>query len=257
MLFDSHVHTAFSADSEMRAQEALQAAAGRELGLVFTEHYDCTYPEAIDFSFDPKKYWQEYEPLRGDNLRLGVEIGMCENDEERNLSFIGQAPFDLVIGSIHLLDGQDIYYKEFYEGKQKQEVYSRYFYWMAKLLRTHSFVDVLGHIDYIARYAPYENPEISYASFQEDIDEVLRAAVETDTVMELNTRRLQNRLARKELMPVYKRYHELGGQYVTLGSDAHTADAIGNAFIEAKELMEACGLKAVTFCEREKEILAI
>ena len=132
---------------------------------------------------------------------------MCENDEERNLSFISQVPFDLVIGSIHLLDGQDIYYEEFYKEKEKQAVYTQYFYWMAKLLRTHSFVDVLGHIDYIARYAPYDNPEISYGTFRQEIDEVLRAAVDTDTVMELNTRRLKSRLAQKELMPVYKRYH--------------------------------------------------
>ena len=86
MLFDNHVHTAFSVDSEMTAQQALQAAQGLDLGLVFTEHYDCAYPEAIDFTFDPQAYWKQYEPLRGENLRLGVEIGMCENDEERNLS---------------------------------------------------------------------------------------------------------------------------------------------------------------------------
>jgi len=255
VLFDNHVHTAFSADSEMTSQQALQAAQGLDLGLVFTEHYDCAYPEAIDFTFDPQEYWKQYEPLRGDNLRLGVEIGMCENDEERNLSFISQVPFDLVIGSIHLLDGQDIYYEEFYKDKEKQAVYTQYFYCMAKLLRTHSFVDVLGHIDYIARYAPYDNPEISYGTFQQEIDEVLRAAVETDTVMELNTRRLKSRLAQKELMPVYKRYHELGGRYLTLGSDAHSADAIGSSFHEGCEMAIACGLQLVTFCQRKREIV--
>ena len=65
MLFDNHVHTEFSADSEMTAEEALRFAAGRDLGLVFTEHYDCAYPEAIDFTFDPEAYWKKYEPLRG------------------------------------------------------------------------------------------------------------------------------------------------------------------------------------------------
>lgn len=255
MLFDNHVHTEFSADSEMTAEEALRFAAGRDLGLVFTEHYDCAYPEAIDFTFDPEAYWKKYEPLRSENLRLGVEIGMCSNDEQQNLAFIAQAPFDMVIGSIHLLDGQDIYYKEFYEGREKPAVYQHYFALMASLLRTHAFVDVLGHIDYIARYAPYENPELSYANFSEKIDAVLQAAVDTDTVMELNTRRLKSRLARKELMPIYRRYRELGGRYVTLGSDAHTADAIGNSFSEAAEMTEACGLQLVTFCQRKLEMV--
>ena len=65
MLFDNHVHTEFSADSEMTAEEALRFAAGRDLGLVFTEHYDCAYPEAIDFTFDPQDYkkpWKMVSP---------------------------------------------------------------------------------------------------------------------------------------------------------------------------------------------------
>ena len=42
MLFDSHSHTVFSADSEMPAEEALRAAKAKGLGLVFTEHCSLT-----------------------------------------------------------------------------------------------------------------------------------------------------------------------------------------------------------------------
>ena len=44
MYFDSHVHTEFSADSEMKAADALREAAKQGLGLVFTEHLDYDYP---------------------------------------------------------------------------------------------------------------------------------------------------------------------------------------------------------------------
>ncbi|RGS73722.1 histidinol-phosphatase HisJ family protein [Mitsuokella sp. AF21-1AC] len=253
MIFDSHSHTAFSADSEMRAQDALKNAQERGVGIVFTEHLDLDYPGELDFTFDPHAYWQAYEPLRGEGVRLGVEIGMWEQTRERSAAFAKEVPFDLVIGAIHLVDGDDIYYPEFYAGRQKAEVYHRYYEQMAENLRRHDFVDVLAHIDYIARYAPYDNPEISYGDFREDIDDVLRAVIETGTVLELNTRRLGSRRALKELVPVYQRYRELGGRYVTVGSDAHTADAVACHFHTAEELVDTLGLQIVTFCSRQLE----
>ena len=69
--------------------------------------------------------------------------------------------------------------------------------------------------------------DIVYADFADEIDAVLRTAIVTDTVMELNTRRLGDREALEKLEPIYRRYKEMGGHFVTLGSDAHGADAIG------------------------------
>lgn len=253
MIFDSHVHTLFSADSQMQADDALLTAEKMGLGLVFTEHLDISYPGKQEFTFNPEKYWQTYENLRGKHLRLGVEIGMCTGDEKANRAFAGRVPFDMVIGSIHLLEGRDIYYKDFYEGKSQHDIYREYFLTMAAMLRTHSFVDVLGHIDYIARYAPYAQPALCYGRFSSEIDEVLRVVVETDTVMELNTRRLGNPTVFEELYPIYKRYYELGGRYITIGSDAHNPEAVGTAFSLAVQFIGQCGLIPVTFCKRKLE----
>lgn len=253
MIFDSHVHTEISADSEMKADAALQKAAQLGLGLVFTEHEDLDYPGDMEFTFSPEAYWQKYEALRSSKLRLGAEIGLQTGLADRYRVFLAKAPFDLVIGSIHLLDARDIYYPEYYETRSQEQAYHEYFSVMEQTLREHDFVDVLGHIDYIARYAPYDNPELQYSVFREDIDEVLRAAVETNTVLELNTRRLGDRLAMKELVPVYKRYREMGGDFITLGSDAHEPAAVGMAFTAARDFAEACGLAIVTFQERKIE----
>lgn len=253
-IFDSHSHTHFSTDSEMQAADAIRAAKDAGVGLVFTEHLDFDYPGELEFEFDPQAYWAEYESLRCADLRLGVEVGMTPATLTRSREFVGRAPFDLVIGSIHLVDGGDLYYQECYAGREKQDFFARYYEVMAGQIYSHDFIDVLGHIDYICRYAPFANPEVEYGTFHEGIDEVLRAAIATDTVMELNTRRLGSRLALKELMPVYSRYHELGGRYVTLGSDAHTADAIGANFATAAELVHAAGLKIVTFNARQMEL---
>lgn len=251
MIFDSHSHTAFSADSEMQAADAIEKAREAGVGLAFTEHLDLDYPGEMDFTFDPQAYWQSYEPYRGERLHLGIEIGMNEAILEGNCNFLKQVPFDIVIGSQHIVDGQDIYYPAYYEGKRKEAAFHRYYALMAENVRRYgAHIDVLGHIDYIARYAPYDNPEVSYGTFQEDIDAILRAAIETDTVLELNTRRLGSRTACKELMSVYTRYRELGGRYVTLGSDAHTASAIATNFGAAEELAAMADLAIVTFAER-------
>lgn len=253
-IFDSHSHTHFSTDSEMQAVDAIRAAEAAGVGLVFTEHLDYDYPGELEFEFAPEAYWAEYEPLRGADLRLGVEVGMRPTTLDRSRDFVGKVSFDLVIGSIHIVDGADLYYQECYEGRDKQEFFARYYELMAEQIYSHDFIDVLGHIDYISRYAPFTNPEVEYGTFHDGIDAVLRAAIETNTVMELNTRRLGSSLALKELMPVYRRYHELGGRYVTLGSDAHTPDAIGAHFGRAVELAHAAGLKIVTFVERKMEL---
>ena len=169
-----------------------------------------------------------------------------------NENFIAQADFDLVIGSIHLVDDLDIYYPEFFAGKDKATAYKKYFAQMAEEAAVADF-DVLGHIDYICRTAPYENPELDYETFAAEIDAVLKIVVERGKVLELNTRRFKNSRAVAGLVPVYKKYRELGGRFVTLGSDAHRVSAVGNFFARALELVRALDLTPVTFRERKLE----
>lgn len=252
MLFDSHLHTEFSADSEMKARDALAAARRRDVGLVFTEHIDFSYEGELSFVFSPEAYWAAYEPLRGPSLALGVELGMAPGETAMAEAFIARAPFDEVVGSIHLIDGGDIYERATYAGRTQAEAYLRYFSLMAQMVRANPFIDTLAHIDYIARYAPYERPGICYADMADAIDDVLRACVETDTALEINTRRFGDRLAMKELAPVLRRYAALGGRDVTLGSDAHRPEAIGAHFALALALADAYGLAVVTFRERKR-----
>lgn len=258
MLFDAHSHTVFSSDSDMRAGDAIAAAKQKGIGLIFTEHFDYDYKESVhfkdmDFLFDAKDYWNSYESLRGDSLLLGVEVGMTPGSVDANRAFIRQVPFDQVIGSIHAIDKLDIYYPDYYQGKTKAETYMHYLEVMAEMVRANSYIDVLGHIDYISRYAPYENKELMYDEYQEAVDQVLLAVIHNDTVMEINTRRLGDRKAVKSLLPIYRRYKELGGQYVTLGSDAHSAENVGMNMTAGQEIAEASDLKVIHFRERKAE----
>lgn len=253
MIFDSHIHTKFSADSKMLAAEVLDKAEQLNFGVVFTEHFD--YGLELDgrkFEFNPAEYMNEYKNLRGEKVRLGVEVGLRKFARSANEKFISQADFDFIIGSIHLVDDLDIYYPEFYADKDKATAYRKYFEQMAQEIAIADF-DALGHIDYICRAAPYDNPEIDYAAFKAQIDEVLKIVVERGKVLELNTRRFDKSHAIEELIPVYKKYRELGGRFVTIGSDAHRVEAVGNYFERALDFVRELDLTPVTFHERKLE----
>ena len=253
MIFDSHIHTKFSADSKLLAAEVLAKAEQLNLGVVFTEHFDYGVKnEDGEFTFNPAEYMNEYKNLRGDKVRLGVEVGLRNFARAANANFIARANFDFVIGSIHLVDDLDIYYPEFYADKDKTTAYQKYFEQMAQEIAIADF-DALGHIDYICRAAPYDNPEIDYATFKAQIDDVLKIVVERGKALELNTRRFDKSRAVEELIPVYKKYRELGGRFVTIGSDAHRVAAVGNYFERALEFVRELALTPVTFCERKLE----
>ncbi|MBR6013042.1 MAG: histidinol-phosphatase HisJ family protein [Selenomonadaceae bacterium] len=250
MFFDCHSHTKFSADSKMTAEDAIKKAESLNLGIIFTEHFDFDIPGELDFSFNPKEYFSEYEKFRGEKVRLGVEIGLQKSAVEANKNFLAQADFDMVIGSIHVVDNFDIYFPEFFAGKNKITAYKEYFAAMIENISEVDF-DILGHIDYICRNAPYENNSLEYEIFQTEIDEVLKILIEREKVLELNTRRLEKKSVLYELLPIYKKYKELGGKFITIGSDAHKVETVGANFKIALNFAEELNLIPVTFSNRK------
>ena len=62
--------------------------------------------------------------------------------------------------------------------------------------------------------------------------------------IELNTSGLRQVLG--DTMPNFhllKRFRELGGEYVTLGSDAHKAEELGEGIPRAMEMLEEAGFE--------------
>jgi len=256
-LNDTHMHTLFSTDSKMKIEEALKKAKELGLGITITEHMDLEYPEPKAFIFDIDEYFSAYEQYRCDNVLLGIEIGMRSELALENRQIVAGQPLDYIIGSIHLVDGIDIYQEKFYQGRTKQEVYGRYFASMLACQETYDFIDSLGHIDYIARYARYDDAEIYFDEFKEWFDQVLELLAKKQKAIEINTRRLGDKKTVEALIPVYQRFRELGGELVTIGSDAHTSQDIGKNFKVARDLAEKCALKPVCFKARKPDYMKV
>lgn len=247
MLFDSHMHTCFSSDSKMLMAEAITRGRELNIGITITEHMDINYPGPLAFTFDVDQYFAEYTKYRSDNVLLGIEIGMRSDCLAENCRLIEASPFDYVIGSVHVVDEIDIYLPEFYEGRNKQEVYRQYFEAMLQCVTCYDGIHSLGHIDYIARYAGFLDPEVYYSDFKEHIDEILRVLARKGKALEINTRRLGNKAAMEILMPIYERFYEVGGRLVTIGSDAHRVNEIGRGLAEGVEIADRSKLKVVYF----------
>lgn len=254
MLFDTHMHTKYSADSDMLLENAVIAAQQNDIGIVVTEHLDYDFPGDTPFEFDPQQYLKEYAPYRSNALHLGVEVGMQQHTAEQSAAFVRSADFDEVICSLHVIDGCDLYYKECYAGKTDHECYTRYLTMMAHLIAQHDFADVLGHIDYICRYAPFNPPDIVLADYSDLIDTIWKTLLDKGIVPEINTRRFDDSNNIAPLLKLYERYAQLGGKYVTIGSDAHKAANVGFKLREAADMALSLGLQPVYFARRQMQL---
>ena len=246
----------FSSDSGMVFSDLLKVQSEKKLDVILTEHIDLAFGDRSEFYFDPDVYFDTLSPYRSEHLLLGVEIGMTADTNEENSQIVRSHPFDMVIGSIHFMRGRDIYYPEFFALFQsKKEVFGEYLDTMANMIETFDDFDTLGHIDYIGRVAPYEDPLLYYEEFPEKIDRILNILIKKEKCLEINTRQFSSQKAVDALYPIYRRYYALGGRYVTIGSDAHDPKAVGAYLKEAYAFAGACRLVPVYFKERRRCIV--
>lgn len=250
-MFDCHIHTEFSTDSQMDIKDAIDVSKDLGIGIIITDHMDYKHYESGLFVFDPDEYFDKYEKYRNDRLLLGVEIGFREDSLGEIRGLIKNYPFDFVIGSIHVVNGEDIYYKDFYLGKSKEEAYSEYLKATLSLVRHHNLFDSLGHMDYITRYSIYEDKALYYSEFADIIDEILKGLSQAGKAIEINTRKINDEITAHNFIQILKRFRELGGRHVTIGSDAHKPEDIGINFKRAEEIASACKLRPIYYKGRK------
>lgn len=257
---DYHLHTDFSSDSSTKMQDMIKGAI--HLGLqeiAITDHMDFGYPDPeFPFKFDYKQYADAIhtfqEQYKGKiTIRLGVEIGLQEHVKEETETFYQNHSFDFVIGSTHCIKGLELYHDCFYEGKTQEQAYQGYFEDLLNNVKIHDAFNVYGHMDYVNRYGNYDNRELPYHKFQDIIDDILKVIITKGKGIEINTSGFRYGLGYAHpKMEILKRYKELGGEIITLGSDAHSPQFIASHFEDAYQLLKASGFSAFTIFENQK-----
>lgn len=257
MIFDSHMHTEFSSDSKMKIEEVIEKGKQLNIGTIITEHMDYNYPEKDLFRVDCDEFFNTYSKYRSDNLLLGIEIGLAHSIIDKNNKVSTSYPFDFILGSTHSIDDIDIFSDSRKNTLSKKEYLSKYFEEMIKNISEFDNFDSLSHIDYPCRYSNYDDNELYLSDFSNYFDQVFNIIIKKGKVIELNTKRLNNEKSVQALVEIYKRYKELGGKYVTIGSDAHNKESIGANLDVAKYVLKETGLIPVYFKERKMNIINI
>jgi histidinol-phosphatase (PHP family) len=244
MHFDAHVHSAVSPDSEMDPREAIAVLARKGLGVAFTEHCDFH----CDFMADMDRYHGEYPPLRSDRVLMGLELSLVGDSLAQNEQ-AAAGEYDFIVGAVHTIEKLDLYY----EGRNMdpRELCRRYLTYAREMVELCGFFDSLAHIDYIARYIPGTAEYLQYREHPGEFDALLASLAQRDKAMEINTVRLGERAAERGLLPIYRRFRELGGRYATIGSDAHRPRDLGRHYAIALRIARAAGLTPVYYKERK------
>ena len=172
---------------------------------------------------------------------------------EWNQNYVNQYPFDFVIGSEHNPGNVDPYYPEYFEGRSEQEAYTQYFEETLVNLKLFSDFDALGHMDYVVRYGPNRNKYYSYRKYADLIDPILEFIIDKGIALEINAKGYKSGLGEPNpCKDIILRYKELGGELVTIGSDAHLVNDLCYDFDRIENLLLECGFRYhVIFIQRE------
>ncbi|MEE1314568.1 MAG: histidinol-phosphatase HisJ family protein [Faecalimonas sp.] len=263
MLADFHMHTTFSSDADENStpERMIEAAIQKGLqAICITDHQDLDVGKNDEFQINFEAYFKTLLPLQDKykdriDVRIGLEFGMQTHLGAVCNELVQAYPFDFVIGSGHFFDGMDPYYPGYFDGRTDEEGYRKAFEITLEDLKVTTDFDVLGHLDYVVRYGRKKEQEYSYARYADIIDEILRNLIENGKGLELNTGGLKYGLPFAHPHPeVLKRYRELGGEILTIGSDAHKPEHIAYDFDKVSAILQGCGFGYYTEFRQRKPV---
>ncbi len=264
-LFDNHNHSQFSFDGfRTTVERSALSAVGKGLrGICFSDHCDFRTPEMggdpLQEVFDVEAQQKEIDRVRelipGIKILKGIEVGVNSKCREQLAGQLARYDFDQIIASVHYLHDMDPFKGVYYMGKDWREAYSYYLEILFEEMRwLGDRFDIMGHYDYVVRYAPYPQTAILYRDFPDLLDEILRYLAENGKGLEINTKTYQDFRGRVPVLDpdILKRYRELGGEIISLGSDSHNKDMIGFNFRHFAEYIKSLGFGYTAHYENRK-----
>ena len=270
VLFDNHNHSQFSFDGGRTSVEAsARAAAAAGLGgICFSDHCDhyvppmkASFENVVPEYFDVDEQQAEIsrvQSLIGDRLRIlkGIEIGMYEDCHEQIRKVLEENSFDQVLASVHYIEQTDPYYGGYYEGKDWKQAYGGYLETICREMTWLQDFDIMGHYDYIVRYASYPVTSIRYRDFSDILDEMFRYLIHEGKALEINTKSYEGHRGRLVELDhdVLLRYRDMGGEIISLGSDSHEPSRVGAGFARHAALLKSLGFRWTAHYESRKLI---
>ena len=270
ILADYHLHTEHSGDSNASMETQILAGIGKGLRIMcFTDHYDPGFPYENVPDVSPGTFELNYTPYREEylkmrdkyrgriELRFGIEIGLQPHLGEFLTSYFASHPdYDFVIGSNHLCGGTDPYYPDFLKSRTQEEALALYLEDTLLNIRAFPSIDSCGHLDYIARYLPGREKFYTYRAFAGLIDPILSELITRGIALEVNTAPLTKGMRYFNPIPdILSRYREMGGELITIGSDAHVPERIAGRFEDTAQILKDLGFDHYAVYRERKPLM--
>jgi histidinol-phosphatase (PHP family) len=263
-LSDQHIHSAGSPDCDTPLP--VMARAAREIGvehLCFTDHIDIDDCLTGGLNAECPGSWSRVregylaalpDVPAGVELCLGMELGEANHCPELALKLAAEPELDLVLGSLHnLRNTPDFYYLRYESEAQCEALNRRYLEELLELSALPCF-DVMAHIGYTRRYMRRAGFEaaLDRERFGDLLEALLRNLIEKGKGIEVNCSGLREGAGTFPGLPVLRLYRELGGEIITVGSDAHSPSTAGTGIAQGFELLREAGFRHVALFRRRK-----
>ncbi len=254
---DSHTHSECSFDGTDSVIMLCEQASALEMySITITDHCECNEYFEKNVRDDITRSVMQINKARAmyhDRLHVytGIELGQPTQDTAAAKDALSLADYDFVLGSLHNLRGeQDFYFLE-YTQDSAYELLDRYYDELLELAQQNMF-DCMSHLDYPLRYIKGNSKlNIDLSIYNERLDAVLETVIKNDKGIEINTSGLRHIIGRTlPDISVVKRFRELGGKYVTIGSDAHRWGDIGSGIENGLDILLECGYTHFTIYEK-------
>lgn len=267
MLIDYHIHTKMCHHANGEMEEYVAEARKKGLDEIgFSDHIPMYFlPEE---ERDPTIAMQEEElPLYIEKvkliqaansdfkIKLGLEADFVPGYEDELREILGKYDFDYILGSIHFIDKwgfDNMHYIDNYKKWDIAELYAYYFEQLQKAAQSKAF-DILAHADLIKKFG--FRPQVDISPVYEKVTDVIKNA---DICIEINTAGL--RVPAKEIYP-NRAFLELCYAKkipLTLGSDAHKPEQVGESFDQAVKLIKSVGYNEIaSFDKRKRKMVSL
>ena len=254
---DYHVHSNNSFDGKFKIIDMCKRAATLGIAeICFTEHFSI---DPKDVSYNVLNYYKYSEEINAAREKLkdkiiikkGLEIGepyiLKKNLEDE----VKKMNLDFIIGSIHNINSLKL--RLSMRNKDKKYVYSDYFDEILKMVGN-SDIDIVGHLDLIKRYAYDLYGNYKFNDYKEILEEILEKVIANNIGIEVNTSGFRNKVGETyPSMDILKLYKNLGGKIITIGSDSHDLDNIGNNYFTVTKMLNEIGFKYIYKYEKRKK----
>lgn len=270
---DNHVHSFCSPDGCDSMTDMMLATYAKGVRhMCFTDHCDMDdfqtgKPDPDCFAFRDKMLRQYDEALSKKpedmTVCLGLELGEINHNPGLATEIAASPELDFVLGSLHNLRGTvDFYVMSYPDEAFCKKILDGYVKELAEMAQMKCF-DVMAHIGYPVRYfrrAGFTLPNLTTESYHDELEALLKTLIENGKGIEINCAGYRNSYLGDSVptIDILRMYKDLGGEIITVGSDAHETAHAGAHIDNGFDILGTLGYKYVAvFEKREPKFIKI